>query len=90
MRRITDEQAAAIREAMARKGERSAKVYVGMRYWKPFTEDAVAQIKEDGVTKLVVLPLYPQFSSPRAALRCVCWNRCSRTTSTSAPSWSTW
>ena len=62
LRRITDEQAAAIREAMARKGEHSAKVYVGMRYWKPFTEDAVAQIKEDGVTKLVVLPLYPQFS----------------------------
>ena len=33
-----------------------------MRYWKPFTEDAVEQIKADGITKLVVLPLYPQFS----------------------------
>ena len=37
-------------------------MYVGMRYWKPFTEDAVEQIKADGITKLVVLPLYPQFS----------------------------
>jgi ferrochelatase len=33
-----------------------------MRYWRPFTEDAVAQIKADGITRLVVLPLYPQFS----------------------------
>ena len=33
-----------------------------MRYWKPFTEEAIAQIKEDGITSLVVLPLYPQFS----------------------------
>ncbi|XP_022750813.1 ferrochelatase-2, chloroplastic isoform X3 [Durio zibethinus] len=39
-----------------------AKVYVGMRYWHPFTEEAIEQIKRDGITKLVVLPLYPQFS----------------------------
>ncbi|XWS29984.1 hypothetical protein CRYUN_Cryun24cG0078500 [Craigia yunnanensis] len=39
-----------------------AKVYVGMRYWHPFTEEAIGQIKKDGITKLVVLPLYPQFS----------------------------
>ncbi|OAY70156.1 Ferrochelatase-2, chloroplastic [Ananas comosus] len=39
-----------------------AKVYVGMRYWHPFTEEAIELIKQDGITKLVVLPLYPQFS----------------------------
>ncbi|GFY86444.1 ferrochelatase 2 [Actinidia rufa] len=39
-----------------------AKVYVGMRYWHPFTEEAIEQIKSDGIKKLVVLPLYPQFS----------------------------
>ncbi|KAK6150864.1 hypothetical protein DH2020_015796 [Rehmannia glutinosa] len=39
-----------------------AKVYVGMRYWHPFTEEAIEQIKRDGIAKLVVLPLYPQFS----------------------------
>lgn len=39
-----------------------AEVYVGMRYWHPFTEEAIEQIKRDGITKLVVLPLYPQFS----------------------------
>ena len=62
LRRITDEQANALQSALVAKGLRNAKCYVGMRYWKPFTEEAVQQIKADGVTKLVVLPLYPQFS----------------------------
>ena len=33
-----------------------------MRYWHPFTEEAIAQIKRDRVEQLVILPLYPQFS----------------------------
>ena len=32
------------------------------RYWKPFTEEAIENIKRDRITRLVVLPLYPQFS----------------------------
>ena len=62
LRRITDEQADALADSLRAKGVKNAKCYVGMRYWKPFTEEAVDQIKADGVTKLVVLPLYPQFS----------------------------
>mmetsp|Transcript_4605 Transcript_4605/g.7242 ORF Transcript_4605/g.7242 Transcript_4605/m.7242 type:complete len:571 (+) Transcript_4605:210-1922(+) len=61
LRRITDEQAQALKQSLAAKGQ-AAEVYVGMRYWKPFTEDATEQIKADGITQLVVLPLYPQFS----------------------------
>ncbi|EEF45808.1 ferrochelatase-2, chloroplastic [Ricinus communis] len=61
LRKITDEQAHAIKMALEAKGM-SANVYVGMRYWYPFTEEAIHQIKKDRITKLVVLPLYPQFS----------------------------
>lgn len=61
LRRITDEQAAALRTELKRRGI-EARVYVGMRYWHPFTEEAVEQITRDGITDLVVLPLYPQFS----------------------------
>lgn len=39
-----------------------AHVYVGMRYWHPFTEEAIARIKRDHIERLVILPLYPQFS----------------------------
>lgn len=61
LRRITQEQADALAEALHAKGL-PASVYVGMRYWHPYTEEAVQQIKDDGVGKLVILPLYPQFS----------------------------
>ncbi|XP_042377284.1 ferrochelatase-1, chloroplastic-like isoform X1 [Zingiber officinale] len=61
LRRITDEQAEALKLALKDKNL-NANVYVGMRYWKPFTEEALHQIKKDRITKLVVLPLYPQFS----------------------------
>jgi ferrochelatase len=33
-----------------------------MRYWHPFTEEAIARIKRDAIEQLVILPLYPQFS----------------------------
>ncbi|XP_020582573.1 ferrochelatase-2, chloroplastic isoform X2 [Phalaenopsis equestris] len=61
LRQITDAQAEELRKALCDKNV-PAKVYVGMRYWHPFTEEAIEQIKRDGITKLVVLPLYPQFS----------------------------
>ncbi|KAG8383927.1 hypothetical protein BUALT_Bualt04G0064900 [Buddleja alternifolia] len=50
-----------LRKALCEKNV-PANVYVGMRYWHPFTEEAIEQIKRDGIAKLVVLPLYPQFS----------------------------
>jgi len=61
LRRITEEQGSALKEALREKGK-DAEVYVGMRYWHPFTEEAIASIKKDGIEQLVVLPLYPQYS----------------------------
>lgn len=61
LRKITNEQANALTLALEAK-KKDVSVYVGMRYWYPFTEEAVQQIKRDKITRLVVLPLYPQFS----------------------------
>uniref|UniRef100_A0A0E0EQH1 Ferrochelatase n=1 Tax=Oryza meridionalis TaxID=40149 RepID=A0A0E0EQH1_9ORYZ len=61
LRKITDEQANALKVALKKKNL-NANIYVGMRYWYPFTEEAIDQIKKDKITKLVVLPLYPQYS----------------------------
>lgn len=61
LRRITDEQARALAEELRRRGI-NARTYVAMRYWHPFTEEALEQVNHDGITRLIVLPLYPQFS----------------------------
>ncbi len=38
------------------------RVYIGMRYWHPFIEEAVQAALADGVRALTLVPLYPQFS----------------------------
>jgi protoporphyrin/coproporphyrin ferrochelatase len=61
LRYITQKQADALSAALNARGI-EAGVYVAMRYWHPYTEEAIQQLKDDNVEKLVVLPLYPQFS----------------------------
>ncbi|MFN0119506.1 MAG: ferrochelatase [Blastocatellia bacterium] len=61
LRRLSQMQADALREELARRGV-TAQTYLGMRYWRPFTRDTLDQITRDGITDLVILPLYPQFS----------------------------
>lgn len=61
LRRITEHQARELQSTLRQRGI-EATSYVAMRYWHPFTESAVADIKADGIDEVVVLPLYPQFS----------------------------
>ena len=38
------------------------KAYIAFRYAPPLTEDAINQMKEDGVTRAVAFTQYPQYS----------------------------
>ena len=61
LRRITDQQAREL-QSLLRQRDVDATTYVAMRYWHPFTESAVADMKADGIEQVVLLPLYPHFS----------------------------
>ena len=61
LRRITEAQGEALKEQLGFLGQ-EVNIYVGMRYWHPYTEEAIAQLTQDNVEHLVILPLYPQFS----------------------------
>ncbi|WP_320664149.1 ferrochelatase [Prochlorococcus sp. MIT 1223] len=61
LRRITEQQARELQSELRQRGL-DATTYVAMRYWHPFTESAVADMKADGISQVVVLPLYPHFS----------------------------
>ena len=52
---ITDQQAREL-QSLLRQREVDATTYVAMRYWHPFTESAVADMKADGIDQVVVLP----------------------------------
>lgn len=63
----TAKQAAALEAAL---GE-DCRVFVAMRYWHPFAAEALAAARAWGADKVVLLPLYPQFSTTttRSSLR---------------------
>ncbi|MBN2319774.1 MAG: ferrochelatase [Acidobacteria bacterium] len=61
LRRITEEQAAALSLRLNAMGF-PTRVYIGMRCWNPSIDEAVERILQDGITRLVLLPLFPQYS----------------------------
>jgi ferrochelatase len=61
IRELTELQGSLLEEQLDLRGI-DAKVYIAMRYWKPFTVDALEAIERDGIRRVVLLPLYPQYS----------------------------
>ena len=49
LRKITEEQARALEGALKNRGT-SVRAYVGMRYWNPFIEEALEEIRRDQIT----------------------------------------
>jgi len=60
IRQLTERQAAKLEEALRPHIE--ARVVIAMRYWHPFTAEAVHQLNGARLEALVLLPLYPHYS----------------------------
>ncbi len=52
-----------------------ARVVVAMRYWHPFTEEAIAELAAHAPEEVVLLPLYPQYSRTTTGSSINEWNR---------------
>lgn len=60
----TEKQAAAVIAALAERApDVEARSFVAMRYWTPFVADAARAVAEFAPDEIVLLPLYPQFST---------------------------
>jgi len=55
----TEAQAKALKAMLGPEHE----VFIAMRYWHPFTAEAVKRVNEYAPERVVLLPLYPQFST---------------------------
>lgn len=58
----TEAQARALEHSLAARGL-EAKAFVAMRYWKPFATETARAVAGYAPDKIVLLPLYPQFST---------------------------
>lgn len=71
----TKKQAAALEQMLAQQDGATFRVFVAMRYWKPFAKDAAAQVRDWGADDVVLLPLYPQFSTTTTASAEDAWRK---------------
>lgn len=52
--------------------------FIAMRYWKPFADDTAAKVKAWGADEMILLPLYPQFSTTTSGSSVRDWKRACR------------
>ncbi len=57
----TEKQRSMLEEKL-RKDKPDIDVYIAMRYWKPLTQETIAQIEKGNYSKIIMLPLYPHYS----------------------------
>src|SRR5260370_9398393 len=74
IRRFTEQQARALEARLMRDGI-DARCVVAMRYWHPFTAEAIAQLHDAEVDQVVLLPLYPQYSGTTTGSTVSHWAR---------------
>jgi ferrochelatase len=58
IRELTSAQASALEEKLGP----GFRCFPAMRYWRPSTIEALAAVKKEGISRIVALPLYPQYS----------------------------
>ena len=70
----TQAQAEALNKLLAERGI-DAKCFIAMRCWQPFSDAAAAEIKAWSAESIVLLPLYPQFSTTTTGSSFADWDR---------------
>jgi len=84
IRLLTERQAEALKNALS--PHLDSLVVIAMRYWHPFTAEAVEQLGSARLDELVLLPLYPQYSRATTGSSLREWDRCFRRAALSAGS----
>ncbi|HEX8817455.1 MAG TPA: ferrochelatase [Terriglobales bacterium] len=74
IRRFTERQARALERKLATDGI-DVHCFVAMRYWHPFTSEATRQIEAAHCDEIVLLPLYPHYSSTTTGSSLNEWRR---------------
>jgi ferrochelatase len=62
-----------------------AKVFIAMRYWHPRAAETARAVKAWGADEVVLLPLYPQFSTTTSESSLVEWDQAARAVGLTVP-----
>jgi ferrochelatase len=82
----TEKQARALEVDMAaRFPDAEVRCFIAMRYWHPFSDGAARAVKAFGADKIVLLPLYPQYSTTTTGSSLKEWTRAAKKAGLTAP-----
>jgi ferrochelatase len=81
---LTEAQGRALEVALAG-GESEHRCFLAMRYWHPFADAAVAAVKAWGADEIVLLPLYPQYSTTTTESSLKDWDRAAKAAGLAVP-----
>ncbi len=79
----TEAQANALSNSLSDDG--NTKTFICMRYWHPMSDAVVTQVKEYAPDHVILLPLYPQFSTTTSRSSLEDWKRAAETGGLSVP-----
>ncbi|HVO81228.1 MAG TPA: ferrochelatase [Terriglobales bacterium] len=74
IRRFTEQQARTLQFKLAESGL-DARCFVAMRYWHPFTSEAIEHLRAAQCEEVVLLPMYPHYSSTTTGSSLNEWRR---------------
>ena len=78
----TQAQVEALQQAIS---EHDTRAFIAMRCWKPFTQDAAAAVAAFQPDAIVLLPLYPQYSTTTTGSSLAEWKRVAEAFGITAP-----
>lgn len=73
---LTNEQALALKQVLGERfDDAEVQTFVSMRYWHPFSDAVARDVKAFAPDRIVLLPLYPQFSTTTTGSSFDDWDR---------------
>ena len=75
LRELTEAQGAALEALLNQAGGIEAKCFTAMRYWHPMSDETAAAVKAWAPDEILLLPLYPQFSTTTTGSSALEWAR---------------
>lgn len=79
----TEAQARALGEQLSDLG--GIRIFVSMRYWHPMANDAAMSVASHRPDRIILLPLYPQYSSTTTASSFAAWRKAAAASGLTAP-----
>lgn len=62
-----------------------SRVFIAMRYWHPMSDEVALQVKDWGAERVILLPLYPQWSTTTSASSLTVWRKAAKAAKLEVP-----